>query len=149
MTNSYNNFQKDLAIGKKIERQVLKMVREKYPEAYIVNGYTKSGDIYIPPPEDKWIEVKYDPMSKQTGNIVIEVEFNGKPSALSTTKSYWWVFYTDEEYIITKPDILRAVIKDLPLREFTGRGDSCPKKAYLVKKHQITKSALKIVKAPN
>ena len=140
--NSYDTFQRDLKRGQKVERKVLEMVRLQYPEAYIVKGYCKEGDIYIPPPVDSWVEVKYDPMSCQTGNLVIEIEFNGKPSALSTTKSYRWVFYTGEEYIITSPERIREVVKNMRPAKFTGKGDTKSKLAYLVKKKLIMDSAI-------
>jgi hypothetical protein len=81
-------------------------------------------------------------MSCKTGNLVIEIEFNGKPSALSTTKSYRWVFYTGEEYIITSPGRIKKVVKDMRPAKFTGKGDTKPKLAYLVKKHLIMDSAI-------
>jgi len=147
--NAHDTFKSDLNRGKKVERKVLEMVRAIYPEAYIVDGYCKDGDIYIPPPEDDWVEVKYDPMSKQTGNIVIEIEFNGKPSALATTKSYRWVFFTDDEYIIASPERLKKMIEDNNLKpaKFTGRGDTCPKLAYLVKKKLVMDTAILIINA--
>jgi len=144
-----NNFGDDLKIGHIYEKKVLEMVREQYPEAYIVKGYCKQGDIYIPPPVDSWVEVKSDQKSKYTGNLVIEIEFNGKPSALSTTKSYRWVFYTGEEYIITSPERIRKVVKDMRPAKFTGKGDTKPKIAYLVKKQLIMDSAILVIKSPS
>ena len=74
-------------------------------------------------------------MSKETGNIVIEVSFNNEPSALSTTKAYRWVFYTKEEMIVTTPERIKQLINEYNLSkvEFTGEGDSCSKEAYLMK----------------
>lgn len=142
-----SHFERDLMRGKIVEERVLRILKKTFPEAHQVKGYCKEGDIYIPAPHDKWVEVKYDPMSQQTGNIVVEVEFNGKPSALSTTKSYRWVFYTGKELIITSPKILRKMIKDNELRpvEFVGDGDKHSKLAYLVKKKHITDTALRVV----
>jgi len=147
--NSYDTFKRDLKRGQKVERKVLEMVRLQYPEAYIVKGYCKEGDIYIPPPVDSWVEVKSDQKSKYTGNLVIEIEFDGKPSALSTTKSYRWVFYTGEEYIITSPERIREVVKDMRPAKFTGKGDTKSKLAYLVKKKLIMDSAILVVKSPS
>ena len=149
MTSSREVFVQDLAIGKQVERKVLEMVRAIYPEAYIVQGYCKEGDIYIPPPNDDWVEVKSDQKSKFTGNIVIEIEFDGKPSALSTTKSYRWVFYTGDEYIITSPERLRKMIADNDLKpvRFTGRGDTCAKLAYLAKKKLVIDTAILVINA--
>lgn len=147
-----DNFQKDLKRGERVEAKILEMVKRKYPDAYKVKGYCKEGDIYIPS-KDEWIEVKYDPMSNETGNIVVEIEFNGKPSALSTTKSYRWVFYTDKELIITTPEILKKIIKDNELtpRKFVGNGDRHAKLAYLIKKYLIIDTALYVeqIKSPS
>ena len=55
-----------------------------------MEGYFKDYDIYVPE-INKSIEVKSDEKSKYTNNIVVEVEFNGKPSALSTSKADYWV----------------------------------------------------------
>jgi hypothetical protein len=141
-----SNFERDLQRGNLIEERVLRILKKSFPEARRVKGYCKEGDIYLPECE-KWVEVKYDPMSQQTGNIVVEVEFNGKPSALSTTKSYRWVFYTGKELIITSPKILRKMIEDNGLSpvEFVGNGDKHSKLAYLVKKHHITDTAIRVV----
>ena len=128
------SFEQDLIRGKKAERSALKYIKRKYTDAYIINGYCKEWDIYIPS-IGQGIEVKYDPMSKETGNIVIEVTFYNKPSALSTTKAYRWVFYTKEEMIITTPKRIKQLINkyNLSTVEFTGKGDSRSKKAYLMK----------------
>ena len=58
----------------------------------MIDGYCKEWDIYIPE-LDEGVEVKSDQKSKHTGNIVIEIEFNGKPSALATTKAKYWVIF--------------------------------------------------------
>lgn len=142
-----NNFKEDLKIGNIYEEKVLDMVKLQYPDAYCVEGYCKEGDIYIPS-INEYVEVKSDQMSKYTGNLVIEIEYNGRPSALSTTKSYRWVFYTGHEYIITSPERIRDAVKDLPLRKFTGKGDKHPKLAYLAKKQLIMDTAILVVKAP-
>jgi len=138
-----NTFSRDLARGQKVERIVLDIVKAKYPDAYLMEGYCKEWDIFIPS-EDKGVEVKYDPMSQKTGNIVIEIEYNKKPSALSTTKSYRWVIHTGKEMIITTPDRIRKAIDDNNLRtvKFTGPGDPHSKLAYLVKKHMLEDTAI-------
>lgn len=144
MTNYRDTFERDLRRGIAIEEKVLEMVKLQYSDAYCIDGYCKEGDIYIPS-INEYVEVKYDPMSQQTGNLVIEVEFNGRPSALSTTKSYRWVFYTGEEYIITSPDRIKKAVKGLPIRKFIGKGDKHPKLAYLAKKKLIMENAILII----
>ena len=95
--NKNNTFERDLKRGEQIELKVLSMIKKKYPQAYKVEGYFKDYDIYIPE-IDKRIEVKSDEQSKHTGNILIEVEFNNKPSALSTTKADFWVWWDGSEF---------------------------------------------------
>ena len=79
--------------------------------------------------------------SQETGNYVIETEFNNKPSALSTTEADYWVFWDGECEIWTTPWRIREAIKGLPLREFIGKGDTKMKKAYLCPKERIKNSA--------
>ena len=66
------SFEEDLVRGKRAEETALNYIKKKYAGAYIINGYCKEWDIYIPS-IGQGVEVKYDPMSKETGNIVIEV----------------------------------------------------------------------------
>ena len=103
-------FYRDLKRGKYHENIILDKIKSKYSKAYIIDGYCKDYDIYIPE-LNYGIEVKSDEKSKYTNNIVIEIEFNGKKSALSTT-SY---------------------------AEFVGKGDTKSKKAYLIKKDILYK----------
>ena len=87
-----DTFTIDLQRGKVIEMNVLSIIKKKYPKAYKVDGYFKDYDLYIPE-INKSIEVKSDEKSKYTGNILIEVEFNDKPSALMTSKADYWVWW--------------------------------------------------------
>ena len=133
-------FHRDLKIGKKYEQVVLDSVKEKYPQAYIEDGYCKDWDIYIP--ELKLgVEVKSDKKSMHTGNIVIEIEFNNKPSALSTTKAKYWVIYDGYDYNSFLVNDIKRCIEENKLRyaTFTGKGDVHSKKAYLIKKELLYK----------
>ena len=78
------DFRTSLESGKETENLILKIIKKKYSSAYIVDGYCKEYDIFIPE-VDIGVEVKQDKKSMHTGNLVVEIEFNGKPSALSTT----------------------------------------------------------------
>jgi len=141
--NSNNVFYSDLKVGKYYENIILKKINKKYPNAYIVKGYCKEWDIFIP--ELKiGVEVKSDKKSLHTGNIVIEIEFNNKPSALSTTKSKYWVIYDGLNYNWFNVNDIRKCIKEnnLYYREFIGRGDIHSKKAYLIKKELLYKYKL-------
>ena len=137
------NFKDSLSIGHKSEDAVCKNIQKKYPKAYVVEGYCKGFDIYVPE-TDKRVEVKQDKKSNFTGNIVVEVEFNGKPSALSTTTADYWVFDDGEIYIWITPKILRQIVKSMRPARFIGNGDNKYKKAYLVKKDVIIANAIHV-----
>ena len=135
-----DTFKKDLERGRQIENNVLNIIKKKYLKAYIIEGYFKQYDIYIPEIKSG-IEVKFDKKSKDTGNIVIEIEFNNKPSALSTTKADYWVIYDGDKYNWFKTENIRKCIYENNLKwcEFIGKGDIKQKKAYLIKKEMLYK----------
>jgi hypothetical protein len=136
-------FNKDLKRGKQHEHVVLTKIQQKYPQAYIIDGYCKEYDIWIPELEIG-IEVKGDEKSKYTGNIVIEVLFNGKDSGISTTKAKYWVIYDGYKYNwFDVKDIRKCIATNyLKLSTFVGKGDIHPKDAYLVPKELLYKYKL-------
>ena len=63
-------FAHDLAIGIERELRVLRDLQSKYPDAHRIEGKHSEYDIEVP---GKFtVEVKYDPASQRTGNIVVE-----------------------------------------------------------------------------
>tara|TARA_R110000824_G_scaffold178473_1_gene358189 strand:- start:301 stop:723 length:423 start_codon:yes stop_codon:yes gene_type:complete len=133
-------FKRDLQRGKYHENIILDIIKSKYSKAYIKEGYCKEYDIYVPE-MNFGVEVKSDEKSKYTNNIVIEIEFNSKPSALSTTKAKYWVIYDGYVYNWFLTQRLKDCIKDNNLKyvEFIGKGDTKSKKAYLIKKKVLYK----------
>ena len=131
---------RDLKRGKHHENVVLNYIKAKYKNAYIKDGYYKEYDIFIPE-VNFGVEVKSDEKSKYTNNIVIEIEFNNKPSALMTTKAKFWVIYDGYSYNWFLTDKIKDCIKDnnLMYAEFIGKGDTKSKKAYLIKKELLYK----------
>jgi len=133
-------FKRDLQRGKHHENIVLDIIKYKYSKAYIKDGYCKEYDIYVPE-MNFGVEVKSDEKSKYTNNIVIEIEFNSKPSALSTTKAKYWVIYNGYNYNWFLTERIKDCIKDNKLNyvQFIGKGDTKSKKAYLIKKEVLYK----------
>ena len=130
------SFKEDLAAGREVEEYILKRIQEKYPQAKLMEGYFKEYDIMIPE-INKTVEVKSDVKSLYTGNYVVEIAFDGKESALSTTTADWWVFYDSECEVWIKPELIWKSVKGLPMREFVGKGDKKSKTAYLCPKEYI------------
>lgn len=132
-----NTFKEDLQRGIDVEKQVLQILKRTYPSASLIDKY-KGYDIWIPETH-KSVEVKYDPMSNTTGNIVVEVWMFDKPSALLTTTADYWVFH-DGTYFVSIPPkkIFECImLNEIPLRVFTGKGDTVSKKAYLIRKELL------------
>tara|TARA_Y100000310_G_scaffold337873_1_gene426069 strand:+ start:569 stop:1006 length:438 start_codon:yes stop_codon:yes gene_type:complete len=135
-----NTFNGALKAGQIHEDIVLKKIQNKYPQAYRQEGYCKGWDIYVPELSIR-VEVKSDQKSQYTGNIVIETEFNGKPSALTTTKAQYWVIFDGDHYVWFKVGDIRRCIKenDCMKATFIGKGDIHSKRAYLIKKELLYK----------
>ena len=132
-------FNDSLLSGKQSENIILKMVQNKFPKAYIKEANHKEYDIIIPE-IDKTIEVKKDFKSQYTGNVVIEMEMNNRPSGLQTTTADWWVFHLDETEIVwfTLERLKEMVeFEDYKLVEFIGEGDDISKLAYLAPKKDL------------
>lgn len=137
MNDINNSFEKDLNRGKEIELKVLSIIQKTCPSATLIHAY-KGYDIWIPETH-KSIEVKYDPMSNVTGNLVVEIEMFNKPSGLMITTADKWIFYDDQIYLMIKPmDIVNCIfLNKLRHIQFVGKGDTEPKKAFLVSKQLL------------
>jgi len=128
-------FKDSKKVGDIIEEEILKIIKRKYPEAYIDDRGKKFSDWDIFIPElNEGIEIKGDYMSQRTGNLVVEVEMYGRPSALSVTKAKYWIFVEGNRLIWIKPiEIYRFIEQRGYSRAvFTGDGDTKMKKAYLI-----------------
>ena len=124
-------FHRDLEAGKIVERQHLGLIQRKWSDAYLVDGYCKEWDIFIPS-QNIGVEIKSDQKSQYTGNIVVEIQFNGRPSALSTTRAKYWIFYTGKKSIVVEVDKLKELVKRFKPVQFIGKGDTKQKIAYLI-----------------
>ena len=133
-------FKDALIQGKRHEKIVLNRLKKAYPSAYMIEGYFKEYDLFIPE-INKSVEVKSDEKSKYTGNIVVEISFGGRPSALSTTKADFWIIYDGYDYNVFKTSEIRKCIAEnkLKLVEFIGNGDYKSKEAYLIPKKTLYK----------
>lgn len=131
-------FKRDLEKGLKHEQIVLGYIQQKYPLTVAMKGKWKEFDLWVPE-VDMGIEVKSDEKSQETGNLVVEIEFGGKPSALSTTKAKYWVIWDGIEYSWLKVSEIWRCIEENNYRvaTFTGRGDRTAKRAYLIPKEEL------------
>ena len=134
-------FHSDLRMGEILEVFIVEYIQENYPKANKIKGYFKPYDIIVPE-TNTTIEVKGDYKSNETNNILVEVRFNKKPSALLTTQATYWIFIDGYHIMWITPQQIKDCIKlhKVPMRTFTGRGDDKAKDAFLVPKPFIKDS---------
>lgn len=130
-------FKEDLIRGGRIEDALLKRLKQAFRESERASGCHPEYDIKIPELDLK-IEVKYDPMSMQTGNVVVEY-YHRKPSALSVSEADYWFFdLGDEEYWFTKEGILECILSEgMNPVCITGTTDRYSKWVFLIPKKTL------------
>ena len=65
-------FADDLAIGEKIEQEWLDKILVAFRDTYLTFGKDSRFDMAVPE-LNATIEVKYDPKSQETGNVVVGI----------------------------------------------------------------------------
>jgi hypothetical protein len=125
-------FKEDLKRGVAVEDDLLRRLRSLFPSAKRAEGLHPEFDIEIPELQ-KTVEVKYDPMSQKTGNIVIEY-YHNKPSAFSVSIADYWVIDTGNgEYWFSRQGILDCILcEGLEPVRILGTTDRHPKWVFLV-----------------
>ena len=86
------------------------------------------------------IEVKYDLLAYETGNIAVEYESRGKKSGISTTEATYWAFILEEldQIVIIETGRLKKLCKRYWGNRITG-GDKNSSKMVLVPLRDIWK----------
>jgi hypothetical protein len=79
------------------------------------------------------IEVKFDRMTRKTGNVYIEYESRGNPSGIRTTEADYWAYFTQDEecFVISTKKLKEKIIKLKP-RKIKG-GDNNSSMGFLIK----------------
>ena len=79
------------------------------------------------------IEVKFDRMTRKTGNVYIEFESRGKPSGIRTTQADYWVYYIQDEecFVISTKRLIYKIVKLNPRR--VRGGDNNTSVGFLIK----------------
>ena len=126
-----SKFQHDLKTGKEYENKALLHIQQKYPKAYIVDGYCLDWDIYIPELEIG-VEVKSDAQYQVTGNFYVEYSCYGKPSGISATKSEIYYIYLYKLYIIKTKDLKDKCRKYINTKRDKKGGDNMASKGIIL-----------------
>ena len=135
-------FDTSLSVGKLREAELIEFFQSKGHKPIPIPGKFSGFDFFLANTKQGY-EVKQDWKAHYSGNLVVEVEMYGKRSGLMATTADWWIFDTKTEFIFITPEALKDLIIETnpPLRQFVGKGDMHPKKAYLIKIETIKKYA--------
>ena len=131
---SWNN---DLELGKKVERAWLNRIMVAFGDARQTFGEDCRFDLEVPELGIS-IEVKFDPRSQETGNVVLEY-FHGKPSGILTSEATHWLFdLGDQQIWMTRERLLEFVLREKPQPvRIHGPGDSNPKMVFLIPRDDL------------
>ena len=140
-------FDTSLSVGKLREAELIEFFQSKGHKPIPIPGKFSGFDFFLANTKQGY-EVKQDWKAHYSGNLVVEVEMYGKRSGLMATTADWWIFDTKTEFIFITPKQLKDLIVETnpPLRQFTSKGDSYPKKAYLIPVQRIKNYASSIIK---
>jgi len=108
-------WEQDLKEGEEVEGKFANLLFSKgYVNTFRTEGKTKYDIISINPKTDQLIsfEVKYDRMCSETGNVAIEVAYNGKPNSISLASCKYVVYYVEEKFYSIDSVILSWLLKD-------------------------------------
>lgn len=143
-------FDTSLSVGKLREAELIEFFQSKGHKPIPIPGKFSGFDFFLANTKQGY-EVKQDWKAHYSGNLVVEVEMYGKRSGLMATTADWWIFDTKTEFIFITPEALKDLIIETnpPLRQFVGKGDMHPKKAYLIKIETIKKYAKTSVLRPS
>ena len=125
-------FDLDLQIGKRVERSWLDRMKVAFRESYQTFGEDSRYDISVPE-LSVTIEVKYDPRSRETGNVVVEY-YHAKPSGILTSKATHWLFDLGEEELwFDRRSLIGCILLcgEKPV-QIHGPGDRHPKAVFLI-----------------
>jgi len=134
--------------GHDAEKEVLAIIKKKYPKAHRIEGYFKEYDIIVPEVNKK-LEVKEDYAVRNTGNYFVETEFNKKDESgnvipvmcgIDTTEADYWVIVDFEVIIFIEIETLRYILRDYRVTTLPPKKTSFGGKGYLIKKDILMSS---------
>ncbi|MCC6723641.1 MAG: hypothetical protein IT258_03975 [Saprospiraceae bacterium] len=139
---AHYNFKKDLVDGQAAELEVAQrlMARLGIPADDIEHSTSKGYDLKII--SKGWtFEVKNDLMAHQTGNVAIEYESRGKPTALAATTAEFWVYKFAGQFFAFRTETLKRKIFEEKqyFKAVTGGDAGSNTKMYLVKVEELKK----------
>ena len=129
------NFTQDLKIGERAQDFIIKELQSEYPGIKSMQGNFSNYDLVSD--SGYTAEVKFDRMSRNTGKVGIEYEYNNYPSGIAKTTAMDWVhiYRFNSQWVYSKMKVadLKSFTKSnwKHLRKVTG-GDYGAAKLVLI-----------------
>lgn len=145
MTNIKDTWNDYLTSGEKKEEQVRKYLEKtRHKAVRKMQGNFKDWDL-VADSGTKY-EVKRDFKGDETGNLFIELKWNGENSGLSITRADWWVHCCKNNWYIFDVDTLKNFIKaNWKHLEKKKGGNDNNSWGVLIKKNDIEKFIYEVV----
>ena len=133
---AHYNFEKDLEDGQRAEEEAIEKLKARFEVGNedIERSTSKGYDIRIKS-KGYTFEVKNDLMAAQTGNIAIEYECRGKPTALAATVADFWIYkFAGVFWVISTARLRQKLfVEKCYFKDVTGGDKGSYTKMYLVK----------------
>ena len=126
------SFDLDLEIGKRVERSWIDRMKVAFRQTYQTFGEDSRYDIAVPE-LSVTIEVKYDPKSRETGNVVVEYYHNQPSGILTSTATHWLFDLGEEELWFDRRSLIGCILMsgEKPV-QIHGPGDRHAKAVFLI-----------------
>ena len=134
------DFNKDLVVANKTERQIAKYLESMDIKTLEMRNDNKY-DLLVEMPSKKQvtIEIKEDFSCQRTGNVGVEYECRGKPSGISVSQAGFYLYKVHEPsgekrlYIIQTENLKKMIKEHKWFREVCGGDPGSNSRNYLFK----------------
>jgi len=123
------DFKKDLPIAVETEKEVAKILEEKYNANILEFSHTNKYDILAEIKNKKYtFEVKEDFTCEKTGNVGLEFRCRGKPSGIQTSQADFYIYKIHAQdgsigFYLSKTSTLKKMIDDKKYFRIVNGGD--------------------------
>lgn len=140
------NFRLDLERAKETEKKAVEKLRKwlTIEEVTFNEDFRYDFEVKLSNSTRKY-EVKEDLQCGQTGNTVVEYEYRGNPSGISTTEADFWIYkFDDGFYQIATHKLKEVITEKLYFREVVGGDRGSNTKMYLFRLPALKKRMQKL-----
>jgi hypothetical protein len=114
---SYDNFLKQLKVGKIYEAEAIKRIKKLNNDVKEIKTNDDNKFDFHTIPDNKTYEVKYDSLSINTGNFFIEFVGYNKPSGISVSIADFHIITDGIYYFLILTEKLKKIVENCNIRK--------------------------------